>query len=199
MSPRARHCRARASTCRQFQIVNIEPANGGKKLLPLFSAIEGATLIRCRRRIRGWLKRRRTRGMQGEALPTPSMGKYLFGGAGEGSFALGELFFNAASAGSASRGRQPSAMRRDMRPSHSPSRSCSGSWSSLGCGRAFRPIRRARRRVGGPHPWHSRAGGGAVHSIKSGCEQSQQTTYSISSSAATSSLSGTVRPSIRAL
>src|SRR5215831_15148982 len=48
-----------------------------------------------------------------------------------------------------------------------------------------------------PHPWHFRAGGGAVHSIKSGCEQAQHAgAYSITSSARASSIGGTSRPTL---
>src|SRR4030095_14488984 len=47
-----------------------------------------------------------------------------------------------------------------------------------------------------PHPWHSRAGGGAVHSInKRLMHCSKLHHYSITSSARTSKEGGTVRPS----
>src|SRR5262249_23567771 len=47
-----------------------------------------------------------------------------------------------------------------------------------------------------PHPWHFRAGGGAVHSINSGLVQcSKRRPYSIPSSARERKDSGIVRPS----
>src|SRR5262249_19228162 len=44
-----------------------------------------------------------------------------------------------------------------------------------------------------PRRWHSRAGGGAVHSIKSGHMHCNKNPYSITSLAATTSVSGTLR------
>src|SRR6266508_3082244 len=56
-----------------------------------------------------------------------------------------------------------------------------------------------------PHPWHFRAGGGAVHSIKTGIMQRSKrqkeivaALHSVTSSARPSSDSGTVRESVGA-
>src|SRR5260370_24620181 len=51
-----------------------------------------------------------------------------------------------------------------------------------------------------PHPWHSRAGGGAVHSIMNGLmRRSKRHLYSITLSARPSSEGGTARPSALAV
>ena len=51
-----------------------------------------------------------------------------------------------------------------------------------------------------PHPWHSSAGGGAVHSIKNELmRRNKLHPYSITSSALASSDGGTVRPSALAV
>src|SRR6267154_5449449 len=51
-----------------------------------------------------------------------------------------------------------------------------------------------------PHPWHSRAGGGAVHSIMNGLiRRSKRHLYSITLSARPSCEGGTARPSALAV